>query len=161
MRLHACSEAPAAQKDRYAGRGAGEGDVCSPRLAEAEGCQLLQHHSKLPCWNWRGSGRDLAQVESLVDAIFEEQGDTHGSVQIPSEDHGTMSQLNNSAAECAWALDSERVAPRSERKDVIERGLLSIGTARQLVELYMTEMYPVYPIVYLDPACTAVGYFYR
>ena len=108
-----------------------------------------------------GADVDLAQVESLVDAIFEEQGDTHGSVQIPSEDHGTMSQLNNSAAECAWALDSERVAPRSERKDVIERGLLSIGTARQLVELYMTEMYPVYPIVYLDPACTAVGYFYR
>lgn len=41
------------------------------------------------------------------------------------------------------------------RTDPVKQGLLSIETARCLVQQYKSDMYPNYPIVYLAPDCTA------
>ena len=45
--------------------------------------------------------------------------------------------------------------PVVETKDVVERGLISMATARQLFESYRVDLFPHYPMVYVSPSISA------
>ncbi|EME88050.1 uncharacterized protein MYCFIDRAFT_27880, partial [Pseudocercospora fijiensis CIRAD86] len=45
--------------------------------------------------------------------------------------------------------------PKQDMKDVVDSGMLSMATARQLFETYKNELYPHYPVVYVAPSVTA------
>ncbi|KAF7190276.1 Transcription factor himD [Pseudocercospora fuligena] len=45
--------------------------------------------------------------------------------------------------------------PKQDTKDVVDSGMLSMATARQLFETYKNELYPHYPLVYIAPSVTA------
>lgn len=45
--------------------------------------------------------------------------------------------------------------PSSETKDVVDRGLISMATARQLFESYRNDLFPHYPMVYIPDSVSA------
>ncbi|KXT07315.1 hypothetical protein AC578_442 [Pseudocercospora eumusae] len=45
--------------------------------------------------------------------------------------------------------------PKQDTTDVVDSGMLSMATARQLFETYKNELYPHYPLVYIAPSVTA------
>ena len=109
-----------------------------------------------------GASGDPTQLATVCEtAMGEERGipKRKGSSPTLSDNPGSVSLLNNAAADSMQrryptVSESEEAIPRN-RKDVVDKGLLSMDTARQLLELYKTELYPFYPIVYITPACTA------
>ncbi|WPH05071.1 Hypothetical protein R9X50_00797000 [Acrodontium crateriforme] len=48
-----------------------------------------------------------------------------------------------------------QTTPARNKKDIVDKNILSIEIARELVELFKKELYPVYPIIYLPKNWTA------
>lgn len=72
----------------------------------------------------------------------------------------TSEELNHSSLPIkSYAIQSTYSEPagkdESNETDPVTRGWLSMATARQLVEMYKSRMYPQYPIVYIPPTCSA------
>lgn len=82
--------------------------------------------------------------------------------QTQVEDNSNpLSRANSGSAgscypQAGWssAMDNTIIAPH-DRADPVNRGHLSLETARHLVEQYKSDMYPYYPIVHIPPDCTA------
>lgn len=85
-------------------------------------------------------GRETTSEDQLLgrDGLPHAYGDSVGSIAPPGE-----SRSNHQQGDGELALD------------VVDRGLVSMTTARQLVELYKTDLFPHFYMVVLHPSQTA------
>ena len=113
----------------------------SPRDVD-EGTDLAGNTTQL--WE-RGFNGDMEYASQINNA----------SVVLARRSGQTLPQLGaGDLSPSMWARqDREPVKPR--RTDVIEKGILTMETARQLVEYYKHELYCHYPQVYVPAHVTA------
>ncbi|KAK5167027.1 uncharacterized protein LTR77_007756 [Saxophila tyrrhenica] len=80
----------------------------------------------------------------------------YGQSSVAQASSGVQPQGNLSRQHGGPTLWPSRFANQpSETKDVVQTGLISMATARQLFESYRTDLCPIYPIVVIPESTTA------
>ena len=127
---------------------------------------LIQHRDDSACTAsgsisgiGHGASASLVSSSDPTDQRFQRPGKlvaTTVSEQL-SEDRVSISQLRNVAARVQQQLVEN---PRSNEHelghdgDVVDENIISMATARQLLDEYRKELYPHYPIVHINKECT-------
>ncbi|TKA26788.1 hypothetical protein B0A50_04234 [Salinomyces thailandicus] len=94
---------------------------------------------------YRDNRPEAPRMPGFAESPRPEGRDAATAIQVPSTERSAASSWTAKRPELASGRDS----------DVIDRGLLSLATARQLFETYRRDLFPHYPFIPIPDATTA------
>ncbi|CAK4031242.1 hypothetical protein AC578_442 [Lecanosticta acicola] len=95
--------------------------------------------------------KDLQPNAALLGQA-DNQGNADGTDEATSQAIRRAAHSQHGPLVWPWKYTNK---PLSEEEDVIDRGLLSMATARQLFEMYRTQLFAHYPMVAIPDSVTA------